>query len=63
VHVDLDEVNVSQYADRQGPGVWSALTGEPASVPDPLIAAFERQFDLPTAASRELTKDLKPGTL
>jgi len=61
VHVDLDEVNVSTLRWMPGASGLVSFDGEPASVPDPLIAALERQLDLLNVASRELTKDLKPG--
>lgn len=61
VHVDLDAVNVSTLRWMPGASGVVSFDGEPASVPDPLIVALERQLDLLNAASRELTKDLKSG--
>jgi len=61
VHVDLDAVNVSTLRWMPGASGVVSFDGEPASVPDPLIAALERQLDLLNAASQELTHDLRPG--
>ena len=63
VHVDLDEVNVSILRWMPGASSLVSFDGEPASVPDPLIAALERQLDLLNAAARQQTNDLKPGDL
>lgn len=61
VHVDLDEVNVSTLRWMPGASGLVSFDGDPAAVPDPLIAAIERQLDLLNVASRQLTHDLKSG--
>jgi transcription antitermination factor NusG len=61
VHVDLDEVNISTLRWMPGASGLVSFDDEPAAVPDPLIAAIERQLDLLNAASRQLTYDLKSG--
>lgn len=61
LHVDLDEVNISTLRWMPGASGLVSFDGEPAAVPDPLIAAIERQLDLLNAASRQLAYDLKSG--
>jgi transcription elongation factor/antiterminator RfaH len=61
VHVDLNEMNVSTLRWMPGASGLVSFDGEPAPVPDPLIAALERQLELLNTASRELRSDLKPG--
>lgn len=61
VHVDLDDFNVSVLRWMPGASGLVSFDGEPASVPDLLIAALERKLNLMNAASRELVKDIKPG--
>ena len=61
VHVDLDEVNVSTLRWMPGASGLVSFDGEPASVPDFLIVAVQRQVDLLNASSRDLTSNLQPG--
>jgi transcriptional antiterminator RfaH len=61
VHVDLDEIKASTLRWMPGASGLVSFDGQPAPVPDPLIAALERQLNLLNAASRELMTDLNPG--
>lgn len=61
VHVDLEEVNVSTLRWMPGASGLVSFDGEPASVPDFLIVAVQRQVDLLNASSRDLTSNLQPG--
>jgi transcriptional antiterminator RfaH len=61
VHVDLEEVNVSALRWTPGASGLVSFDGEPASVPDFLIVAVQRQVDLLNASSRDLTSNLQPG--
>jgi transcription antitermination factor NusG len=61
VHVDLEKVNLSTL--RWMPGAVSLISfdGEPASVPDLLITAIERQIEQINSSRRNFIDDLKPG--
>ena len=61
VHVDLDGVNISTLRWMPGASGLVSFDGEPASVPDFLIVAVQRQVDLLNASSRDLTSNLQPG--
>lgn len=61
VHVDFDSVNISDLQWMPGASGLVNFDGQPASVPDPLIAAVKRQVDQINASTRDLANDLKPG--
>jgi transcriptional antiterminator RfaH len=61
VRVDLDEVNMSDLQWMPGASGLVSFAGEPASVPDFLIAALRRQVDLHNEAFQEQRKNFKPG--
>lgn len=61
VHVDLDSVNISDLQWMPGASGLVNFDGQPASVPDPLIAAVKRQVDQVNASSYSLANDLKSG--
>jgi transcriptional antiterminator RfaH len=61
VHVDLEKVNTSTL--RWMPGAVSLISfdGEPASVPDLLIAAIKRQVEFINASQKKFVDELKSG--
>ena len=61
VHVDLNKFSASTL--RWMPGAVSLISfdGEPASVPDFLIAAIERQVEAINVSRRNVVDDLKRG--
>jgi transcriptional antiterminator RfaH len=61
IHVDLEKVSVSTL--RWMPGAVSLISfdGEPASVPDGLIAAIQRQVEFINAAQKNFVDGLKAG--
>ena len=61
VHVDLDEVKVSDLRWMPGASGLVSFDGEPASVPDLLIAAVKKQVDLFNASARAQEKNFKQG--
>lgn len=61
VHVDLDTVSVSTLHWMPGAVNLISFDGEPASVPDLLIASIERQVDQINASRESFVKTLKPG--
>lgn len=61
VHVDLEQVNVSDLRWMPGASGLVSFDGEPASVPDPLIVSLQRQLDSLHESSRNFLIDLKPG--
>jgi transcription elongation factor/antiterminator RfaH len=61
VHVDLESVNMSDLQWMPGASGLVNFDGQPASVPDPLIAAVKRQVDQINISSRDLANDLQPG--
>jgi transcription elongation factor/antiterminator RfaH len=63
VHVDLDVVNVSELRWMPGASGLVSFDGEPASVPDLLIAAVKRQIDQHNASLLEQTSNFQQGDL
>ena len=63
VHVDLEEVNISTLQWMPGASGLVSFDGEPASVPDFLIASVQKQVELLNASARDLTNGLQPGDL
>jgi transcriptional antiterminator RfaH len=61
VHVDLETVNSSTLQWMPGAVNLVSFDGTPASVPDALIVAVERQVERINASSEDTMKDLKPG--
>lgn len=61
VHVDLDEVNVSTLQWMPGASGLVSFGGEPASVPEFLVVAIQKQLDLLNASSRDLLSGLQSG--
>ena len=61
VHVDLEMVQVSTLHWMPGASGIVSFGGEPASVPDFLIVAVQKQVDLLNASSRDLVNDLHAG--
>lgn len=61
VHVDLEMVNSSTLHWMPGAVNLVSFDGSPASVPDSLIAAVDRQIERINAAPEDRIKDLKPG--
>jgi transcription antitermination factor NusG len=61
VHVDLEKVNTSTL--RWMPGAISLISfdGEPASVPDLLIAAIKRQVEFINASQKKFVDELNAG--
>ena len=61
VHVDLDVVNVSDLRWMPGASGLVSFDGEPASVPDLLIAALKKQIDHHNAFIRDQEKNFQSG--
>ena len=61
VHVDLSLINVSTLRWMPGASGVVSFDGEPASVPDLLINALQKQIDTMNASSRNLVNELKAG--
>jgi len=61
VHVDLAVVNISVLRWMPGASGLVSFDGDPASVPDVLIAALQRQVDHINATARDSVDTLKPG--
>jgi len=61
VHVDLDVINVSVLRWMPGASGLVSFDGNPASVPDLLIGALQKQVDALNASSQSLLDELKPG--
>jgi transcription elongation factor/antiterminator RfaH len=61
VHVDLDVVNVSDLRWMPGASGLVSFDGKPASVPDFLIAAVQRQVDHLNVSSSNPIDDLNAG--
>lgn len=61
VHVDLEKVSTSTL--RWMPGAVSLISfdGEPAPVPDLLIATIKRQIEFINAAEKKFVDELQPG--
>ena len=63
VHVDLDVVNISTLRWMPGASDIVSFGGEPASIPDFMIAAIKRHVDQLNLSARELINDLQPGDI
>lgn len=61
VHVDLDLVNVSDLRWMPGASGLVSFDGEPASVPDLLIAAVKRHVDYYNASLHDELTDFRQG--
>lgn len=61
VHVDLEKVNSSTLRWMPGAVNLISFDGEPAPVPDLLIAAIDRQVKVINAARKSFIDGLKPG--
>jgi len=61
IHVDLDVFNLSMLRWMPGASGLVSFDGEPASVPDLLIGALQKQVDYLNASSQSLLDELKPG--
>ena len=61
VHVDLDVINVSDLRWMPGASGLVSFGGEPASVPDLLIAAVKKQVDQHNESVRDREKNFKQG--
>ena len=61
VRVDLDEVSASTLHWMPGAVNLVSFDGEPASVPDALISAIERQVDSINASQNDPLGGIKPG--
>ena len=61
VHVDLDEVNVSDLRWMPGASGLVSFDGDPASVPDVLIAAIKKQVDRHNAVFHDQKKNFEQG--
>lgn len=63
VHADLDAVNVSDLRWMPGASGLVSFDGEPAPVPDLLIATVKRQVEQHNAALREQITNFQHGDL
>ena len=61
VHVDLDEVNISDLRWMPGASGLVSFDGAPASVPDALIATLKKQIDQQNTILRDQTSNFKQG--
>ncbi|NJC95335.1 MAG: hypothetical protein FIB03_03180 [Anaerolineae bacterium] len=61
VHVDLEDVNLSDLQWMPGASGLISFGGQPASVPDFLITAVKRQVDQLNSSTREVMNDIRPG--
>ena len=61
IHVDLEEVNISDLRWMPGASGLVSFDGEPASVPDLLIAAVKKQVDQHNLTLHEQKKNFQPG--
>jgi transcriptional antiterminator RfaH len=61
VHVDLEVINASMLRWMPGASGLVSFGGEPATVPDILIVALQRQVDHLNASALKQKADLKPG--
>jgi len=61
VHVDLDVTNISALRWMPGASGLVSFDGEPASVPDLLIGALQKQIETLNASSQNLLNELKQG--
>lgn len=61
VHVDLETVNLSTLQWMPGAINLVSFDGQPASVPESLISAIERQVEHINASQQNMLHGLKPG--
>jgi transcription elongation factor/antiterminator RfaH len=61
VHVDLEKVSVSTLQWMPGAINLVSFDGQPASVPDSLITAIERQVENINTSQKNMLLGLKPG--
>jgi transcriptional antiterminator RfaH len=61
VHVDLETVSLSTLHWMPGAVNLVAFDGQPASVPETLISAIDRQVEQFNTSQKNLLLDLKPG--
>ena len=61
VHVDLDEINVSDLRWMPGASGLVSFDGEPASVPDLLIAGIKKQVELFNETMKDQQKNFQHG--
>ncbi len=61
VHVDLDEINVSDLRWMPGASGLVSFDGEPASVPDLLIAAIKKHVELFNETVKDQQKNFQHG--
>jgi transcriptional antiterminator RfaH len=61
VHVDLETVNLSTLQWMPGAINLVSFDGQPASVPESLISAIERQVEHINASQKNMLHGLKPG--
>lgn len=61
VHVDLDVVNVSDLRWMPGASGVVSFDGEPASVPDSLVAALRKKVEQHNAEFRDQEKNFQQG--
>lgn len=61
VHVDLSTVNISDLEWMPGGTGLVSFGGEPAAVPDSLIATLQKHVDELNASNRPAITDLNPG--
>lgn len=61
VHVDLDATNISDLRWMPGASGLVSFDGEPASVPDLLVATLRKQVDLHNASMRDREKNFRQG--
>jgi len=63
VHVDLDVINISDLRWMPGASGVVSFDGEPASIPDLMIAAIKRHVDQINISTNELISDLQAGDI
>lgn len=61
IHVDLEAMNISTLRWMPGASGVVSFDGEPASVPDLLIGALQKQVDALNISSQSLFNELKRG--
>jgi transcriptional antiterminator RfaH len=61
IHVDLEVTNLSTLRWMPGASGMVSFDGEPASVPDLLIGALQKQVDSLNVSSQSLLNELKRG--
>src|SRR5512138_1216476 len=63
VNVDLETISISTLHWMPGAVNLVSFDGAPASVPDMLITAIERQVEHINTSQKNMLNDLKPGDL